>query len=296
LTLIPLHPTRRTQCTPVSASKQAQQLAKLNLSSISTKTVISFLIEIFRCFDALSTPSYAANAVHADFIVETSPATRKTQFSLDLDENCYFVPDWDITAFKRSFYSILRTERSVGRFQRRNKPCDSQNTIFLPFRRKLLFRSWLRYCGVLTLFPLHFMRRTQSTPISASKQALQPAELNLSSISMKTVISFLIEIFRRLNALSTPFYAANAVHADFIVETSSATRKTQSSLDFDENCYFVPDWDISVFWRPFASILRGERSARRIQRRKKLRDTQNSIFPRIRRKLLFRTWLRYFGV
>jgi hypothetical protein len=84
---------RRTQCTPISASKQALQPAELNLPSISTKTVISFLIEIFRCFDALSSPFNAANAVHADFIVETSPATRKTQFSLDQDENCYFVPD-----------------------------------------------------------------------------------------------------------------------------------------------------------------------------------------------------------
>jgi hypothetical protein len=31
------------------------------------------------------------------------------------------------------------------------------------------------------------------------------------------------------------------MHADFIVETSPATRKIQSFLDFDENCYFVPD-------------------------------------------------------
>jgi hypothetical protein len=69
------------QCTPTSASKQAQQLAKRNLSPISTKTVISFLIEIFRCFFALSTPFYAPNAVQADFIVETSPATRKLNLS-----------------------------------------------------------------------------------------------------------------------------------------------------------------------------------------------------------------------
>jgi hypothetical protein len=85
------------------------------------------------------------------------------------------------------------------------------------------------------------MRRTQCTPISASKQAQQLAKLNFSSLSTKTVISFLIEIFRRLNALSTPFYAANAVHADFRVQTSPATRKTQSFLDYYENRYFVPD-------------------------------------------------------
>jgi hypothetical protein len=78
-------------------------------------------------------------------------------------------------------------------------------------------------------------------PISASKQAQQLTKRNHSSLSTTTVILFLIEIFRRLNALSTPFCAPNAVHADFIVETSQATRKIQSFLDFDENCYFVPD-------------------------------------------------------
>jgi hypothetical protein len=78
---------------PNSASKQAMQLAKLYLSSISPKTVISFLIEIFRCLDALSNPFYAAKARHADFTIETSPATRKTQSFLDFDEYFYSVPD-----------------------------------------------------------------------------------------------------------------------------------------------------------------------------------------------------------
>jgi hypothetical protein len=141
-TLFPLQSIRRTQCTPISSSKQALQLAKLNLSSISTNTVIPFLIEIFRRLNALSTPFCAPNAVHADFTIETSPATRK---------------------------------------------------------------------------------------------------LNLSLTSTNTVISFLIELFRRLNALCTPFFAPIAVHAVFSVETSPATRKTQSFLDIDENCYFVPD-------------------------------------------------------
>jgi hypothetical protein len=73
------------------------------------------------------------------------------------------------------------------------------------------------------------------------KQAQQIAKRNLSPISTKTVISLLIEMFRRLNAPSTPFYAPNAVQADFIVETIPATRKTQSFFDFVENCYFLPD-------------------------------------------------------
>jgi hypothetical protein len=78
-------------------------------------------------------------------------------------------------------------------------------------------------------------------PISLLKQAQQLAKLNLSPISTKTVISFLIEILRRLEAVSSPFYAPNTVQADFSVETSPATRKTPSFLDFIQNCYFVSD-------------------------------------------------------
>jgi hypothetical protein len=74
-----------------------------------------------------------------------------------------------------------------------------------------------------------------------SKQALEIAKRNLSAISMKIDISFLIEIFLRLNAIFTPFYTINALHADFNVETSPGNRKTQSFVDFDENCYFAPD-------------------------------------------------------
>jgi hypothetical protein len=121
--------------------KRALQLAKLNLSSITSKAVISLVIEIFRCFFALSTPFNAPNAVQADFIVETIPATRKTQSFLDIIQNCYFIPALDISASKRSIHSILRAERSALLFLRRIKRTNSQNTISLLFRRKLLFLS-----------------------------------------------------------------------------------------------------------------------------------------------------------
>jgi hypothetical protein len=38
----------------------------------------------------------------------------------------------------------------------------------------------------------------------------------------------LIEIFRRLNAHSTPFYTLNVMIANFSAETIPANRKTQS--------------------------------------------------------------------
>jgi hypothetical protein len=61
--------------------------------------------------------------------------------------------------------------------------------------------------------------------ISASKQALQIAKRNLSNFDEYSVISIRIETFRRLKALSTPFYTPNVLHADFSVETIPANRK-----------------------------------------------------------------------
>jgi hypothetical protein len=77
--------------------------------------------------------------------------------------------------------------------------------------------------------------------ISASKQSLQIAKPNLSNFDENCVISFLIEILRHLNALSTLFYTSNVLHADFSIETIPANRKTQSFKFRRKRCYFVPD-------------------------------------------------------
>jgi hypothetical protein len=76
--------------------------------------------------------------------------------------------------------------------------------------------------------------------ISVSKQSLQIAKPNLSNFDENAVISFLIEILRHLNALSTPVYTLNVLHVDFSVETIPANRKTQSFKFRRNRCYFVP--------------------------------------------------------
>ena len=48
-------------------------------------------------------------------------------------------------------------------------------------------------------------------------------------------ISFPFVIFRRLNALFTPFYIQNVMHMISSVETSPETQKSQSFVDFDED-------------------------------------------------------------
>jgi hypothetical protein len=139
----------------ISVSKQTLQNAIHNLSNFYEISVISFRIEILRHLNALSTPFYTPNVVHADFRVETIPPNRKTQsfkFRLRL---CYFVPDWDDSTFKGSFHSILYAECSACRFQCRNNACKSQNAIFQISTKSLWFRSGFRYYGIQTLFPLY---------------------------------------------------------------------------------------------------------------------------------------------
>jgi hypothetical protein len=129
---------------PISVSKQSLQIANGNLSNYDENSVISFLIEISRRLNALSTPFYKLNVAHANFSVETISANRKTQSFKFRRKICYFIPDSDISAFKRSFHSILHAERIACPFQCRNNPCKSQNAVFQISTKTMLFRCGLR--------------------------------------------------------------------------------------------------------------------------------------------------------
>jgi hypothetical protein len=148
---------------------------------------MSFPIEIFGRLNAQITALHGQNIEHAVLSFATSPTTRKTRSFVDFNENdCHFLPDWDISTFKRRNYCILRAEHSARRIKRRNKPDNSRNSIIRRFLRKM------------------------------------------------TIISFRIEIFRRLNAQITAIYAQNIVHAVLSVETSPTTRETRSFFDCNE--------------------------------------------------------------
>jgi hypothetical protein len=280
----------------ISASKQSPQIAKRNLSTFYEISVTSFRIEILRPLNALSTPFYTPNAMHVDFSVETIPANRKTQTFNILRNLCHFVSDWDTTAFKRSFHSILHAECSACRFECRNNPCKSQNAIFQISTKSLSFRSGLRYYGTYTLSQLHSTRLTYCMSIATSKQSLQIAKGNLSNFYEISVISSLNEIIWHINALCIPFYTANVLHVDFSLETIPPNRKTQSFKFRRKRCYFVPDCDITAFKRSFHSILHAEPIACRFQRRNNPCKSQNAIFQISTKPLLFRSWLRYYGV
>jgi hypothetical protein len=147
-TLFPLHPTRRLYYMSISVSKHSLQIAKRNLSNCEENLFISFRMEILRRSYALSSLFYTPNVLHVDFSVETIPANRKTQSFKFRRKHFYFVPDWDTTAFKRSFLSIPHAEPIACRFQCRNNACKSQNAIIQISTKTLLFRSILRYYGI----------------------------------------------------------------------------------------------------------------------------------------------------
>jgi hypothetical protein len=112
---------------PISASKQSLQIAKRNLSIFDENSVITILIEIFQRLNALSTPFYTPNVANANFIVKSIPANRKTETFKFRQKLGYFVPDFDISAFKLYFLSILPAERSARQFHCQINPCKSQN-------------------------------------------------------------------------------------------------------------------------------------------------------------------------
>jgi hypothetical protein len=133
---------------PISVSKQSQQIIKRDLSNFDENSVISFRIEILRHLNALSTPLDTPIVVHVDFSVETFPTIRKTQSFKFRRKLCHFVPDRDVSTFNSSFHSIQHAECSACRFQCRNNPSKSLNSIFQTSTKTLSFRSGLTYYSI----------------------------------------------------------------------------------------------------------------------------------------------------
>jgi hypothetical protein len=170
----------------ISGSKQSLQIAKRNLSKFVEDSVISFQIEMFRRLRALSTPFYTPNVVHVDFRVETGAANRKPQSFKFRRNLCHFVLDWDTTAFKRSFHSILQAECSACRLERRNNPCKSQNAIFQTSTKTLLFCSRLRYYGHMNALSTPFYT-PNVLPVDFSVETI-PANRKTQSFKFRRIL------------------------------------------------------------------------------------------------------------
>ena len=113
-TLLPLHFTRRMLCTPFLASKQAQLCTKYDhlCDSDEKLSVISLLLEIFRCLYAFSMAFYFPNDMQAVFSVNSSLTVRKmrlfTRFWQEAERYIAIVED--ITPFEGYYHCISRAE------------------------------------------------------------------------------------------------------------------------------------------------------------------------------------------
>ena len=146
-------------------------------------------------------------------------------------------PVKDNSTFKPSFHCILHIKRSARVSQRRNKPRNTQIAINRRFCRNLnLIYPVKDNTTIKRSFPsiLHAERSARVFPRRNKTGNTQIAMIR-RFWRWLSVISLPFLIFRRLNALFTPFYKQNAVHAFSSCETSSETRKSQSFVDFDEN-------------------------------------------------------------
>jgi hypothetical protein len=123
--------TSRIKRTPLLASKLAQRLVKRRLTSILI--VISFLMEIFRRLNAVSTAFHTPNPTHATFSFETSPADRKTPPYVD-NERIFF-PVGDISKFERCFCCISHEECNALHFYLRNKTAARKTPPYVDFDR-----------------------------------------------------------------------------------------------------------------------------------------------------------------
>ena len=232
--------------------------------------VISILLEIFRRLNAASIAFYAPNAMHAVFSVETCPTVRKMR---------------PFTLFSRKLSVISILLETFRRLNAASIAFHAPNAIHAsfivewstPVRKMRPFTRLWRKIIVISLL-LKIFRRLNAVSVAFyapnATHAVFSFETYPTVRKMRpytrfwrklTVISLLLEIFRRLNAISIAFYFPNAMHASFIVASSPAVRKMRPFTRFwrETERYFATVGDISPIKWYFHCILHAEWYERR---------------------------------
>jgi hypothetical protein len=101
-------------------------------------TVIFLPIEIYRRLNEQISAFYAQKIVHAVLSLETRPTTRKMRtFVVFVENDRYFLADWDISTCKRPNYYMLSADHCAHCSKHGNKPDNSQNATIHRFWRKM---------------------------------------------------------------------------------------------------------------------------------------------------------------
>ena len=137
----------------------------------------------------------------------------------DFEENCALYRScWRYFDVKRYFYCFLHAECYTRRFQRRDKPSCAQNATMFSILTKTV--RYIRPVGDISPFNRCFHRilHTEWYARQFHRRNIKICAKNATIYSILTklcVISVVLEIFRRLIAISIAFYTPNAIHARF---------------------------------------------------------------------------------
>ena len=200
-------------------------------------SALSLLMAIFRRLNAIFIAFYMSNVVQAVFSVETSTAARKSQL---------FTWFWRKVFVISLLLEIFRSLNAIfPRFYATNAMhacCNVETGVTAPkmqpftrFWRKLIALSLLLeiFRSLKAIFIAFYtpnvVQAVFSVETSTAARKSQPITRYWRKVF---VISLLLEIFRRLNAIFAWFYATNAMHACLIVETGPTARKLQSFTRF----------------------------------------------------------------
>ena len=199
--------------------------------------VISVLLEIFRRLNAISIAFYTPNAMHAVFSAESSPTVRKlrpfTRFwrklcvisvlleifrRLNAISIAFYTPNAMHAGFSLETCPTVRKMRPYTRFWRKQCVISSLLEIF----RRLIAIS-------IAFYTPNAMHAVFSADSSPTVRKMRPYTRFWRKLC---VIFSLLEIFRRLNAISIAFYTPNYMHAVFSVKTSPTVRKMRQFTRF----------------------------------------------------------------
>ena len=175
--------------------------------------------------------------MHAGFSQETCPTQRKmrpfTTFWRQTEH--YFAIVGDISTFKRHFLRILHAECYACRFSLESSPTVRKMRPYTRIWKKLsvislLLEIFRRLIAIsIAFYTPNAMHAVFSVDTIPTVRNMRPYTRFWRKL---TVISILLAIFRRLNAISIAFYAPNAMHAVFSVESSPTVPKMRPFTRF----------------------------------------------------------------
>jgi hypothetical protein len=202
--------------------------------------------------------------VQAAFIVETWPATRKTQYFVDFYENS------DISFLFDTFRSLplsslyFHAERSAWRLdvetsdakRKKQSFADLDETSDISFLIEI-FRRWI---APITLFytpnVVHAAFSVETRPATRKTQPFTDFDENSD-------ISFLFDTFRSLPLSSLYLHVERSAWRFWRRNKRCKTKKAIIRRFRRNLWYFVPAWDIPTIDLSYYSILHAERSAGR---------------------------------